>query len=45
MNEKNIGDTTTYYVTMVIKSKKSNDEGTLLTQLQDFNDITVYRIE
>ena len=45
MNEKNIGDTTTYYVTMVIKSKKSNDEGPLLTQLQDFNDITVYRIE
>ena len=45
MNEKNIGDNTTYYVTMVIKSKKSNDEGTLLTQLQDFNDITVYRIE
>lgn len=45
MNEKTIGDTTTYYVTMVIKSKKSNDEGTLLTQLQDFNDITVYRIE
>ena len=45
MNEKTIGDTTTYYVTMVIKSKKSNDEGTLLTQVQDFNDITVYRIE
>lgn len=45
MNEKTIGDTTTYYVTMVIKSKKSNDEGILLTQLQDFNDITVYRIE
>lgn len=45
MNEKTIGDTTTYYVTMVIKSKKSNDEGALLTQLQDFNDITVYRIE
>lgn len=45
MNEKTIGEITIYYVTMVIKSKKNNDEGTLLTQLQDFNDITIYRIE
>lgn len=45
MDENNMGNSTVYHVTMVIKSKKSNDEGALLTQLQDFNDITVYRIE
>ena len=45
LEEKTVGEMTTYYVTMVIKSKKYNDEGMLLTLLQDFHDITVHRIE
>lgn len=45
MDEKKVGESTTYHVTMVIKSKKSNDEGTLLTNLQDFQDVTIHRIE
>lgn len=35
LDEKRLGEVTTYYVTMVIKSKKYNDEGMLLTLLQD----------
>ena len=34
-----------YHATMVIKLKKSNDEGTLLTLLQEFDDVTIHRIE
>ena len=45
LDEKTLGEMTTYYVTMVIKSKKYNDEGMLLTLLQDFSDITVHRLE
>lgn len=45
MNERQTGDTTAYHVTMVIKSKKSNDEGKLLAHLQDFADVTIHRIE
>jgi len=45
MNERQTGDTTVYHVTMVIKSKKSNDEGKLLAHLQDFADVTIHRIE
>ena len=45
LDEKRLGEVTTYYVTMVIKSKKYNDEGMLLTLLQDFSDITVHRLE
>lgn len=45
MDEKQMGEGITYHVTMVIKLKKSNDEGTLLTLLQDFNDVTIHRIE
>ena len=45
MNERQTGDTTDYHVTMVIKSKKSNDEGKLLAHLQDFADVTIHRIE
>ena len=44
LDEKRLGEVTTYYVTMVIKSKKYNDEGMLLTLLQDFSDITVHRL-
>lgn len=45
MNETIVSDTKTYHVTMVIKSKKNNDEGTLLTLFQDYKDITIHRIE
>ncbi|MBQ8888789.1 MAG: MgtC/SapB family protein [Bacteroidaceae bacterium] len=45
MDERTVADVTTYHVTMVIKSKKSNDEGTLLSYLQDFKDVTIHRIE
>ena len=45
MNERQTGDTIVYHVTMVIKSKKSNDEGKLLAHLQDFADVTIHRIE
>jgi putative Mg2+ transporter-C (MgtC) family protein len=43
--ERTLGEVTTYHVTMVIKSKKNNDEGMLLSLLQDFHDITVHRLE
>ena len=45
MNERQTDDTIVYHVTMVIKSKKSNDEGKLLAHLQDFADVTIHRIE
>ena len=45
MDEKPKDDTVVYHVTMVIKSKKSNDEGKLLAHLQDFADVTIHRIE
>ena len=45
MDEKSVGEITSYHVTMVIKSKKNNNEGMLLSQLQDFSDITIHRIE
>ena len=45
MDEKRMGEDIIYHVTMVIKLKKSNDEGTLLTLLQDFDDVTIHRIE
>lgn len=34
-----------YQVTMVIKSKRNNDEGHLLSLMQNFPDVTVQRIE
>ena len=45
MDERKVSETTSYHVTMVIKSKKNNNEGTLLAQLQDFKDVTIHRIE
>ncbi len=45
MDEKVDSGLTTYYVTMVVKSKKNKNEGTLLAHLQEFSDITVYRVE
>jgi putative Mg2+ transporter-C (MgtC) family protein len=45
MSEKRVGESILYHVTMVIKLKKSNDEGTLLSILQDFDGVTIHRIE
>lgn len=45
MDEQTVAETTTYHVTMVIKSKKNNNEGALLSYLQDFKDVTIHRIE
>ncbi len=45
LEEKRLGEVTVYDVTMVIKSKIRDDEGKLLTRLQDFSDITVRRLE
>ena len=45
MKENRIGESSVYHATMVIKLKKSNDEGTLLTLLQEFDDVTIHRIE
>ena len=45
MEDKRTGEGVSHHVTMVIKLKKSNDEGTLLTLLQDFDDVTIHRIE
>ena len=45
MDERKVSDVISYHVNMVIKSKKNNNEGTLLAQLQDFEDITIHRIE
>lgn len=45
MDERRVSEVISYHVTMVIKSKKNNNEGTLLAQLQDFEDVTIHRIE
>lgn len=45
MSEKRVGESILYHVTMVIKLKKSNDEGMLLAILQDFDGVTIHRIE
>lgn len=39
------GEYTNYQVTMVIKSKKSYDEGYLLQLMQEFPEVTVEKIE
>lgn len=45
MNEKADSGLTTYYVSMVVKPKKNNDEGVLLSCLQKYKDVTIYRVE
>ena len=45
MDERRVSEATSYHVNMIIKSKKNNNEGTLLAQLQDFEDVTIHRIE
>ena len=39
------GEMESYQVTMVIKSKRNNDEGHLLSLMQNFPDVTVQRID
>lgn len=39
------GDTERYIVTMIIKSKRSNDEGHMLSLMQEWPDVTVEQIE
>ena len=45
METQHTGETEYYQVTMVIKSKRNNDEGHLLSLIQEFPDVTVQRIE
>lgn len=45
MDENSQNDLIVYHVTMVVKSKRNNEEGVLLSYLQEFKDITIHRIE
>lgn len=45
METSHTSETESYQVTMVIKSKRNNDEGQLLSLIQEFPDVTVQRIE
>jgi len=45
METQHTGEAEYYQVTMVIKSKRNNDEGHLLSLIQEFPDVTVQRIE
>ena len=45
MDTQKHGGIETYQVTMVIKSKRNNDEGHLLSLIQEFPEVTVERIE
>ena len=45
METQHSGEMESYQVTMVIKSKRNNDEGHLLSLMQKFPDVTVQRIE
>ena len=45
METQHSGEMEAYQVTMVIKSKRNNDEGHLLSLMQKFPDVTVQRIE
>ena len=45
MDKQEHGGIETYQVTMIIKSKRDNDEGHLLSLIQEFPEVTVERIE
>lgn len=45
MDTQKHGNIETYQVTMIIKSKRNNDEGHLLSLIQEFPEVTVERIE
>ena len=45
MDERGTGDTATFDVTMVVKSKRKDDEVNLVALLNDYEDVVVRRIE
>ena len=45
MKKQGQGENRNYQVTMVIKSKRSHDEGHLLQLMQEFPEVSVERIE
>lgn len=45
MDTQKHGSIGTYQITMIIKSKRNNDEGHLLSLIQEFPEVTVERIE
>lgn len=45
MDERGTGDATTYDVTMVVKSKRKDDEANLIALLNGYEDVVVRRIE
>jgi putative Mg2+ transporter-C (MgtC) family protein len=45
MDERGTGDAATYDVTMVVKSKRKDDEANLIALLNDYEDVVVRRIE
>ena len=45
MDERVTGDTATFDVTMVVKSKRKDDEANLVALLNDYEDVVVRRIE
>ena len=45
MDTQKHGSIETYQITMIIKSKRNNDEGHLLSLIQEFPEVTVERIE
>ena len=45
MDERGTGDTATFDVTMVVKSKRKDDEANLVALLNDYEDVVVRRIE
>ncbi len=45
MDTQKHGSIETYQVTMIIKAKRNNDEGHLLSLIQEFPEVTVERIE
>ena len=45
MDERGTGDAATYDVTMVVKSKRKDDEANLVALLNDYEDVVVRRIE
>ena len=45
MDERGTGDTATFDVTMVVKSKRKDDEANLVALLNGYEDVVVRRIE
>lgn len=45
MNEKSIGEEHIYNISMVVKSKRREEEGEIIAYLNSFEDITIHRVE